>query len=1345
MNKKWIIFITTILGLYSCFLLATETNEIINLVPNSGFEEVSDNEIPSGWLWSESKKGIISAVSNIKRSGEKSLKITTDELTKTKGILRSKLFPVKPNTPYEVKCWYKIEQSSGDAEQWCSYLVWVYWFDRNQDYISRSNICAGTTAISDWTETIKIVKSPEDTFYAAVEVSSWSAIGTVYFDDIEMKEYSLPEAESDSSNLIHNSSFENVSQMDVKLQETLTKKGWILLSPRIPDGWAIDTDVPAGTYELVEEKETAFGNKYIRIKNHQNQWCNGYIYQSGIKLSPLETYELSIWIKGSPDAQCFVSLHTEGKDGSKKFSKWLVNNRRIGVNEWQKCKTEFEVDEIEPQRYILGFFAWGGEVDIDNVSLKMVKKSPFRISHLTLNRAKDFALYEQGEPVNLNFTLIGDISVEDALLKWVVEDYYGKQVKSEERKINFSEKQIISSSLSFLPDKKGSFRIILTLSDKKTNSIESKEITLGVVEPEVYNIMFSNPDYPLGHTLPTKYGGYRPEYAEFARRIGVKWIKLFDFSWHRQEPEKGVFPLEKDTKEKVKMLYQMGFNLFGALYSTPKWASSVSLEKNFNRYPPDMNMWSEWVYSTVNAYKQWIKYWEIWNEPHYEGGWQGSPEEYVELLKVAYKAAKEADPECKIIGGGGVSVNSISFIERIFKAGALNYMDIFSIHGYVEASGEMPLSEFDKKISLIRELMKKYGEIKPIWNTEHSIFGGTFYKNKENEREREAYIKLDKIWHREYPFRYYKDGVNALIHFYLSMIKNGVEKTVYYMVSSQRPEEEYYNFTTIDYQGCVRPMYMAYSNMVYLLYDKQFVKTVKIGDRGYGFIFKDNKGTVLTVIYQENCKLVPSELEIPLPPENFIAIDVMGNEVGLKKTSDVKFTVLFSEEPLYLITKKYDEKILAKIFSGIEVKTVPAEFDTHIRSIYFKDISYLEGVSFVEVMKIPGNLKVYIFKKNNIYYSFILPSAKQKILLVIDGGNRKIAVIDGYGRTMEISENEKMEVFLTEDFITLKTDYYPAEIIKTIQVKGIAFLKTHFKITEGEKGEPAFTVSLLNISNKSMTEMVNIENFPSGLNINQLSKTFLLEEDERKTLKFSLSKWVSSRGIISSSVKLPDEELFISYPVSIVCASKVKEGISIEEMINRTDELLNQDDSVIIIQDKEQVKIGEKVWKCPDDLSARAYTGWDENNLYFVVKVKDDYLYQPFGGRNLYLGDSIEIFLDFTPAENMDQSQLTEDIFHFCIAPQSLQVKTTNWSLLSTMGHYKLEPKVVSKTIIDGYILGIKLPVPLEYGLYQGKVIGFDIAVNDADISGQRKTQIIWAGEKDNYCNRGNYGTLILK
>jgi len=87
---------------------------------------------------------------------------------------------------------------------------------------------------------------------------------------------------------------------------------------------------------------------------------------------------------------------------------------------------------------------------------------------------------------------------------------------------------------------------------------------------------------------------------------------------------------------------------------------------------------------------------------------------YMALLKAIAARMRPAHPEMKIVGG---STNTIAtgFLERLFAAGMLSYVDAVAVHPYrPEPEG------VDWEIARLREAMARHGPVKPIWATEFS-------------------------------------------------------------------------------------------------------------------------------------------------------------------------------------------------------------------------------------------------------------------------------------------------------------------------------------------------------------------------------------------------------------------------------------------------------------------------------------------------------------------------------------------------------------------------------------------------------------------------------------------------
>ncbi|HDN79274.1 MAG TPA: hypothetical protein ENG33_02255 [Chloroflexi bacterium] len=261
--------------------------------------------------------------------------------------------------------------------------------------------------------------------------------------------------------------------------------------------------------------------------------------------------------------------------------------------------------------------------------------------------------------------------------------------------------------------------------------------------------------------VPVAYAGVNPfgintfleqEVEPEKREQAVKMIAEAGFHWIRQE-----FPWEdieihgkgdfEDRRHKpyhsawdkydhiVELAERYGLELIVRLSNPPAWTRADGDARGTFAPPDNFEDFGDFVYTVVSRYRGRIRYYQIWNEPNIYPEWGEqpvNPEEYVELLKVAYTRAKEADPNVVIICGalastielGPRDLNDFIFLQRMYDAGAADYFDIMAMQGYGLWSGPydrrmQPRVVNYSRVLFIRDIMVKNGDAhKPIWISE---------------------------------------------------------------------------------------------------------------------------------------------------------------------------------------------------------------------------------------------------------------------------------------------------------------------------------------------------------------------------------------------------------------------------------------------------------------------------------------------------------------------------------------------------------------------------------------------------------------------------------------------------
>jgi hypothetical protein len=214
-----------------------------------------------------------------------------------------------------------------------------------------------------------------------------------------------------------------------------------------------------------------------------------------------------------------------------------------------------------------------------------------------------------------------------------------------------------------------------------------------------------------------------------------------DFEDRRQEPYRSAWDKYDNI---VDLAERYGLQIICRLDNPPNWTRAgdgdARAEDDPRRTlaPPDRyEDFGDFVYAVVSRYRGRVRYYQIWNEPNLVREWgEVSAREYVELLRIAYTRAKEADPDCVILAGAlsatieldaqewGKGINDFIYLQQMYDAGAAPYFDVLSMQGYGLYSGPTDRRMRPRVLNFsrplyVREIMVTNGDAhKPIWISE---------------------------------------------------------------------------------------------------------------------------------------------------------------------------------------------------------------------------------------------------------------------------------------------------------------------------------------------------------------------------------------------------------------------------------------------------------------------------------------------------------------------------------------------------------------------------------------------------------------------------------------------------
>ena len=196
---------------------------------------------------------------------------------------------------------------------------------------------------------------------------------------------------------------------------------------------------------------------------------------------------------------------------------------------------------------------------------------------------------------------------------------------------------------------------------------------------------------------------------------GFKFVRM-DFGWGGTERKPGEYQwteydelaanLEKRGLRAIFILdYANGLYEEAAVSKDPV-TGREHRDTASPQHPASVAAFAQWAAAAVRRFQGRRVVWEIWNEPNI-GFWKPKPDakQYAELALATCRAVKSADPRATLIAPAS-SEFPWAFIEDLFKAGALEYLDGVSVHPYrsYHLGPETAVVEYRK----LRQLIERY-------------------------------------------------------------------------------------------------------------------------------------------------------------------------------------------------------------------------------------------------------------------------------------------------------------------------------------------------------------------------------------------------------------------------------------------------------------------------------------------------------------------------------------------------------------------------------------------------------------------------------------------------------------
>ena len=225
--------------------------------------------------------------------------------------------------------------------------------------------------------------------------------------------------------------------------------------------------------------------------------------------------------------------------------------------------------------------------------------------------------------------------------------------------------------------------------------------------------------------------------------LGATWIR-FNIDWADIQHEKDG-PLEFARYDRVvNEARARGLRVLGIFLFTPCWASAAPKNDAGGcsefAYPPlDNGAFAVFVKAAVTHFRLLgVSAWEVWNEPNVKYFWKPTPnaEAFAAMLRAAYQAIHEADPDATVVSGGlspavtedGGNIAPKEYLAQLYAdAGIQGHFDALGYHPYDYPStpdGTEAWNAWRHMVEPggIRDQMMAHGdEAKKIWATEFGV------------------------------------------------------------------------------------------------------------------------------------------------------------------------------------------------------------------------------------------------------------------------------------------------------------------------------------------------------------------------------------------------------------------------------------------------------------------------------------------------------------------------------------------------------------------------------------------------------------------------------------------------
>jgi len=361
---------------------------------------------------------------------------------------------------------------------------------------------------------------------------------------------------------------------------------------------------------------------------------------------------------------------------------------------------------------------------------------------------------------------------------------------------------------------------------------------------------------------------------------GFRFIRM-DFTWSRVEREKGKYNFSGYERLVSSLASREIRPLFILDYGNSLYEDGLAPRSEEGR-----GAFCKFAAAAARRFAGKGILWEIWNEPNLNQFWKpaAKAEDYCALAVAVCRALRDADPKCTIVAPATSQID-LKFIEKVFQAGILQWLDGVTVHPYRMNQPESVTPEYQR----LRELIDKYA---PPEKKGLPILSGEWGYS---------------LWHYGgVPFSPEKQASYIARQFLVNLM-NDVRLSIWYDWHDDGPDpkETEHNFGIVTYTYELKPSYLSAKTLLHTLKGMSFVRRIKLeSPDDYALLFSDGKSETIAVWTAGEIRGV----SLPVKGKRVRIISMTGEHRNVE-APEGRLDMEIAQNPQYVVTADFPAKI----------------------------------------------------------------------------------------------------------------------------------------------------------------------------------------------------------------------------------------------------------------------------------------------------------------------------------------------------------------------------------------------------------------------------------------------------